>query len=324
VSNEKTYHLINEYLRGNLQGRALDSFKAQLKDDPEFARQVAIQEQLIEAINQGRKRELKERLKQSSGPAYFQNQWGNRWTYASAAIVVFFVSAFFIVKYYFPEGADQQYATEETQQEPYLDTDTVLPEDSLVLAMEDENDLSQPERLDDMEIESDLDPQEAVRYQVELADEAPMAKSMRSEAQGNKAPAEDNIQTESLIQISNYSVRVISPDFYDEKAVQTEKADLQLKEAVDSAAAPSTEVAVEHKNMSVEFWSNPINFKGYRYENGRLKVYQIEQAGPLTFTELDNRLYLKMNGQHYFISKDGEDHKFVPVTNNTLLKVLNE
>ena len=98
-SQEQTYHLINQYLNGELTGRALDNFKAKLKD-PEFEKEVLLQTQLVSAIEAVRKEELKQHFKDIPKVRYMKNEWGNKWTYASAAIVVLFVSAFFVFKFF--------------------------------------------------------------------------------------------------------------------------------------------------------------------------------------------------------------------------------
>lgn len=57
--NEETYHIINDYLSGELKGRALDKFKAELKENSELQEAVATQRSIIEAIEAARDKELK-------------------------------------------------------------------------------------------------------------------------------------------------------------------------------------------------------------------------------------------------------------------------
>lgn len=57
--NEETYHVINDYLSGELKGRALDKFKAELKTDTQLQEALSSQRSIIEAIEYTREKELK-------------------------------------------------------------------------------------------------------------------------------------------------------------------------------------------------------------------------------------------------------------------------
>lgn len=315
--DERTYHLINDYLEGKLIGRELDQFKARLKE-PEFAKQVAIQEQIAEAIRDQRKRELKAMLTEKDGPIYIENSWGNRWTYASAAIVILFVSAFFILKNLAPD-AELEFAAEdlteaaEDQMLPLVDT--LLPEDSGLMAMNEQL----PQQAAAQE-QPELD--EYPSEEITVADLEALAMNDMPSTRMAKAVApqsaddQEEVMTEGLIQISTYTVSILSPDFL------LREADAVAKEDKDSA---DRNRSVGSRQLPVEFWTNPINFKGYQYtSDGKLKLYRAHESGQLSFVQLDGRLYLRMGGSYYFIAQDGEDHKFVPVTNQTLLDVLND
>lgn len=335
--DEKTYHLIDQYLAGELSGRALDNFKVKLKD-PNFVEQVETQRQIISAIEEVRKQELKELLSSQTKVKYIQNQWGSRWTYLSAAIVILFVSAFFIMKQFDPTG-ESQIAKEETtteQQEPVIEnlttTDSVTRVDSSLLAI---NTPPPAPALEIVEDEVELD-EESIADDALDFDERPNGtfstgdtfneKDRAVDVTTNKAPVvaktnEIKVKQENLLSSRNSVVSVMSPDFNlykeeteaDEDGVADTVADTIIRKKVLST-----------KNLSIEFWSSPIHFKGYQYSSGVLKLYEVSETSAISFKELDNRLYLNLDGTQYFINKNGKDNKFVVVTNSTLLKVLNE
>ena len=61
--DQKTYDLINSYLSGELQGRKLDAFKAELKTNKNLREKLELQKAIIAGIEDVRLNELKNFIK---------------------------------------------------------------------------------------------------------------------------------------------------------------------------------------------------------------------------------------------------------------------
>ena len=342
MNEEKKYHWINDYLKGNLQGIALDEFKQRLKEDPAFAEEVKLQKEIASAISSVREEELRAILKQQAEVKYFSNMWGNKWTYASAAILALFVSLFFIMKNYVPDTANERVTIEEASDEQGRDLGMVdtTEVDTQTLATNQqpapppqleivEDDLAEEEEMDD-EIAEVLDESEhIVAHDLDMDDTIEFAG--RTDANGYSYTPTEDVKRDELVGTKAFVVLI-----YDQKTIETRinenatKDTLRKVESYDDSytskkpASAESEVQQSQRTIVVEFWKSPINYKGYRYESGKLKIYGVAQTANITFKELDNRLYVNIDGTYYFIEQNGKDRKFVQVTNEKLLNILNE
>ncbi|MFY0642835.1 MAG: hypothetical protein JXR19_00055 [Bacteroidia bacterium] len=329
--DEKTYHLINQYLKGELKGRAMDEFKVRLKDEA-FARQVAEQSAIIDALKQVRKEELKALFKQETKTRYIQNQWGNKWTYASAAIVILFVSTFFIMKFFVP-NKDRHLATEELQDSADSTIANELPEteiDTQLLAIEDAtppNPMALEETTET--IDTLLVPSiEIVEDEMDEDMDGVISTVEEEVTEANEPEQVDEIVVKSDKKIASkrYKVPQYSPTFAEQTQATRSKdtaGELLDSQVVNAGASDAVE-EIKTVNLNVEFWSSPVNFKGYKYSKDGLQLFEIAPTQTLTFKFLDQRLYLKLGNSFYFLEKNNEFNKFVAVSNQTLLNVLNE
>ena len=333
MNEERTYHLIDQYLNGELSGRDLDNFKAKLKD-PEFATQVEIQRQIMETIKDERKAELKRYITENSKVNYIKNSWGNTWTYASAAIVILFVSAFFIIKSFDNSSQQQETVTvapEDKSSEEPADTSA---SDSGMLAIEipaSQEAVTNDAPHETIEI-SETENEEVV--QEELLDEFD---GIHDDAEGDIQPSvaaestsqkrleintefDPEVKKDQKISAKSFAVIQLRPDF---KEVDKASADEVVTE--DSTEAKSLRYKeVSSRTLNVEYWKSPVGFNGYKYNYSSLALYGVDEEESISFKELDNRLYLKRGAKFFHLEKNGSYNKFVAVTNPTLLKVLND
>lgn len=335
MNEERTYHLIDQYLNGELSGRDLDNFKARLKD-PEFAKQVEIQRQIMETIMDERKAELKRYISENSKVNYIKNSWGNTWTYASAAIVILFVSAFFIIKSFDNSNSEQQTVTiapeAEISEEP---TDTTAT-DSNMLAIETptSNDMQTPDiqesPVEIHETENEEVSEEALtdnfsemdddQFKADGRPEVAETTTVKRAEIGEEFDAE--VKKDKKLSSKSFSVVQLRPDF-------TEKDQAASDEVlnIDTAGNDKQELKykeVSTRTLSVEYWESPVGFNGYKYNYSSLALYGVDKDEAISFKELDNRLYLKRGSKFYHLEKNGSYNKFVAVINPTLLKVLND
>lgn len=323
MNDEQKYHLINQYLNGELVGRALDNFKALLKDS-KFKEEVDLQAQIIKQIEVEREAELKAYIAEHSKVNYFQNTWGNRWTLASAAIFIIFVSAFFIMKYYSPETNSRTIVLESPEETTIgpahsdsvtqLDSGTYVIENSgppSSLQLEEAVPLPTEEFREIEEDQEDAMAETEVFNQDTEAIVAPSS-TKRVRTDENVAVQEDEItvKKDQKLGSKNFIVTTLSPGF------------LLMDDADSTEGNKDKEIGT--RAQLVEFWSSPVNFKGYFYSSSVLKLFSINESANLDFKELDNRLYLSINGTFYYLEKNGSYNKFVAVTNSKLLQVLND
>lgn len=320
MNEEKKYHLIDQYLNGELTGRSLDNFKAMLKD-PEFAKQVEIQRQIMEVIKEERKSELKKLMSESSKVHYFQNSWGNTWTYASAAIVVLFVSAFFILKKFGTTDTPTNTVTLEPKEETNAtDMDTTKVDSNLV-AIETPTPGQTDNTAPDI-AEETISEEEAVEAELDedldIMSDEPEAHTLEENDAVTPASADGipEVKKDEILSGKRFTVVQMKPDFEATREKATEGA--------DSAASDIKYKEINRRSLNVEFWESPVGFKGYKYTSEKLILYDIDENAALSFKELDSRLYLSLGGKYYHLEKNGTYNKFVAVTNKTLLKVLND
>lgn len=105
------------------------------------------------------------------------------------------------------------------------------------------------------------------------------------------------------------------------KLSRKERKAKNKKEAEDNSSRSRSTVT---RSIMVEYWQSVVNYKGYQYDGTQVKLYGVNQLKSLRFVELDNRLYLKLNSEQYFLEKNTKHNRLIQVTNPTLLKVLNE
>ncbi len=355
MSEEQNIHdLIDRYLKGELDRDELDRFRNRLRSEQDFAREVELHRTLVEEITDARKRELKSYLKENAKVEYIGNIWGAKWLYASAAIIVVMVGMFFLTKQLqTDEGIVQKEQTEDqvtTEQErahykpaPESELADSLAEDSVDIRF------AFGVVAEDEEVESE-------RMMNDNAASKEFASEYSEMSENERKLEADEIQdslvrADKLVSSSSYAVVVIRSankvNAYlknaDKVAVtETTIADEELKEKKkkgifgrskdDADAEPSSEddydVSTESRTISsrqidVEFWSSPVNFKGYKYDRSVLLLYGVAPTESISFTEYQGVLYMSRNGQYYTITPASNFVKFTKLTNSSVIKELN-
>lgn len=360
MMDEKTYHLINDYLSGELSGRALDNFKAELNINTELQEQVALQKTIIKGLTETREAELKAYITEHTakkGVVFFTP--AVRMALASAAAIALVVSAFFVFKNIQGSGEEtltntRPVNTEDTtpvvKENKISAIDSLQLQDTQLLAIEEVIPLLLEDIVDDAEIVND----EEVEKVKEEEEEESIPEVYKPETdeldKETKEPALDDatdgvekvstsdkdfdIKSDKLISNRNFLVYSINPNInaYQndvEVAETTSTSGKTTREAKKEAKAKAEEdnnksVVISTRNINVEYWKSVVNYKGYNYNGGVVKFYGVEKDKSMDFKELESRLYVKMNGKQYFIEKNRKYNRLTEVTNPTLLKVLND
>ena len=369
--NEETYHTINSYLSGDLQGRALDKFKIDLKNDATLQEAIATQRSIVKAIETAREKELKSFITSEVSKNKANTLHPKvRVALASAAAIAILAVAIFTLapmeqkgntsstqeeqKIAPPEASGTTKApdttlenTEITKQEiTQVDTQTlakVEPVPILELAPDEEaiedyemntNEMDTVEESLAFDLEEDI-ADKANRYNINEKPATPattpstVGKAITKDADlivrsdellGKKPypvyaaelnPRDRTINMEEVIVQSN-----------DKLSRKEKKAENKKEQEVEDNSSTIRSIVI--RDIVAEYWLSIVNYKGYQYDGTHVKLYGIDQLVSLQFVELDNRLYMKINGEQYFLEKNAQYNRLTQVTNPTLLKVLNE
>ena len=340
MTSEKTYHLIDDYLNGKLIGRKLDKFKAELKVDEKLQEQVALQEAIMATIAENRRVELKAYLNEKvteGGVTFVPNLAA---ALGAAAMIIILVASYFIIDFI----VDRQ-------------TNTIVKENTLKPSTKDTSKRNSNLKFNDatidtqtlaiadkFELNEELEPQiEAELENLEETANDEDTKDYDSDSEsddvivkaneGKAAPAStENVDVKRDIKLSskNYTIKSIIPSEPEEMQVETSsKPRLKKVKELDDSASETVEPAADKmpspsRSVTIEYWQSVVNYKGYNFDGKTIKLYGIAASKKLEFKELDNRIYLKLDGSHFYIEKNGNYNRLVEITNPTLLNILND
>jgi hypothetical protein len=358
--DEQTYHSIDAYLSGELQGRKLDEFKAELRTNEDLQESVTIQEKIISAVNAERDKELKEYLIGKTRKKVLQIAPIYRtWMLTAAAIALLIVAAITLIPYIntTPEKnttaiplPQKKKTTDSKVYEPAplqetetttVDTQTLAiakvpddtePEDeNVILEIEDEDEFTEPlaeQNSGDM-ITSVTETDKTTDA---LKINTPVIKNIPPDQPITIQKSTDiEVRGDELLASRRFTVPGIEPNF----SIDATRLDERQKDsATGKKKDENKNISTERKNVTdyaatsreveVEYWKSVVNYKGYQYDGTKVKLYGIDTTKTLSFKELDSRLYLKSEGKQYYLEKNKKYNRLVEVTNPTLLKVLND
>jgi hypothetical protein len=358
--DEQTYHSIDAYLSGELQGRKLDEFKAELRTNEDLQESVTIQEKIISAVNAERDKELKEYLIGKTRKKVLQIAPIYRtWMLTAAAIALLIVAAITLIPYIntTPEKnttaiplPQKKKTTDSKVYEPAplqetetttVDTQTLAiakvpddtePEDeNVILEIEDEDEFTEPlaeQNSGDM-ITSVTETDKTTDA---LKINTPVIKNIPPDQPITIQKSTDiEVRGDELLASRRFTVPGIEPNFsIDATRLDERQKDSATGKKKDENKNISTErenvtdYAATSREVEVEYWKSVVNYKGYQYDGTKVKLYGIDTTKTLSFKELDSRLYLKSEGKQYYLEKNKKYNRLVEVTNPTLLKVLND
>lgn len=77
-------------------------------------------------------------------------------------------------------------------------------------------------------------------------------------------------------------------------------------------------------SMRVEFWRSPLNYRGYKMTRGKIVLYGISSADPVSVFKLDDDIYLKHLGLVYRLVFTNDFKQFEKVSDPAVLSRLNK
>ena len=358
--DQKTYDLINSYLSGELQGRKLDAFKAELKTNKNLQEKLELQKAIIAGIEDVRLNELKNFLKDNISKKQNTKRHIIKTSLTIAASIGLILVIFFSIKSLINNYNDSSYSSDyhdslkyektkalENQKINQVTTNTpTYPENSidtqlLALAPPPDIELSDEETTElnkelaedeiietiDNEIADELEP-ESESYD-EIQDTLMTQKKSIDYSLADIQPTRNDslVQMDQLIATIFKSVRSFSnAETNDSLEIVSNniKPGSTSIQVTKSRAKKSKKFTNENLTIKLEYWNSVIGFNGYKYDGNTLQLFGIAQNETVNLLSLDNRLYLKKNEQIYSIEKSSSAKRFTAVTNSILLKILHE
>jgi len=315
--NNEQLHIdeIDAYLKGKLNPEEAAAFEQKLNSDPGFAEAFKNQKLLSELIKENARLELKAYLNtHSKTKVISSNNWLQSRVFAIAATAVILIGAFIVFQFYSTTKLEQTLALEEAapitkteKQEPVV----VSPETDQNKQTESFND---KDRLNEM-VPPTIEEQKAI--DMESMDDAPTALDVYSEDVPIKAESDYGVAREINIKDTFlYATRLTMLDLNGSKESYGANRKPQSKSAqLPSAASNSNQAKAlddakktfdtarlsKSKNtkdqniktkFTVEFWSSPINFKGYKYGNNIIQLFGLKDFNCKLYT-VNGSLYLR-------------------------------
>lgn len=331
--DQKTYELIDAYLKDELKVEEADKVKFRIRTEPEFAEQVELQQAIIAEIEIAREKELRSMLTEKGKVNYISNSWSTAWVRASAAIIIGFVALFFIIKYYMPEEAhplverSEDNVTEEVTQpvieQPEAET-PAMPKDSVLEyavgnATPDTPAQEVPEVVEEEEVSTEIadasDPDERKDTEIAtLREESDMLEVEEDvEVKKDQLLAERIVQIRTVGEIDKLVATSTDTEISStsKKLSRKEKRKLEQADESDDTAGATAKALASTSNLSIELWESIVSFKGYVWDRETLLLYGIKANEDLQFSKFNGVLYMKRGTKYYIIRKSS---KFEPYT----------
>lgn len=359
MNEEQLYEQIDAYLSGELQGRALDKFKAELKEDKKLQDAVALQRAILVVLKEERESELKAYIHSETHKSAYTLTPRVKIILSTAAAIALLAAVSITLLPYLKGDKDTATQAENTTRSQKQDTpqekDKITEIDTQTLALQDvkvpEPNIIEPP-VEDVpianaeenveseinELEEELD--DAVKYRNDSALETkedidPTETKSIITNETSKSLLKDTdilVKSDEILSTQNYPVYAVALDI-DEVSVTKPSirlSDSQLDKKISDVSEAETESTESipkptiTRVLKVEYWKSVVNYKGYQYDGTKVKLYGVDPASTISFQELDSRLYIKMNDKNYYLEQNQKYNRLVEVTNPTLLKVLNE
>jgi len=286
--DEKTYHLINDYLNGNLHGTALDIFKSRLNSEKGLRIAVSEQKAIIEAINEVREQELRDILK-SDTPKTKVIAIGPYLKMAglAAAAIAILVVVFFSIRPYITDTADTNMAQESKAKpkqdlekpEPItVDSNLIADNAAIETTTIDTQTIAFIEPIPILEKMLELEPEEdAIEYSDVLEEndifepelENAMApKKSTTTSTSTSEDLDEVVKSDQLLTSQRFVVTTISPNFKQKQIdvvqdgdAESSPRDDKISKSKEDADAPEAEEEAEEEEEEEEEEEDKVAYK---------------------------------------------------------------
>jgi len=305
---------IDAYLQGKISPEEMAAFDEKLNTDPSFAEAFKNQKLLSELIKENARLELKDYLKTHGQTKVVSSKnWLQSKVFAIAATAIILIGAFVVFQFYSNTKLEQNIALEETG--PITETEKQEP---VVVSPESDQNM-QSESYNDKDMLNEVPPptiEELKVLEMEI-DDAPPPIDQDSEDLYYKKESDYNVAQEINIKdtfLFATSLTMLdlngSNDSYGfGKKSQSKSAQLpeaasnsnqakaleDKKKSFDTAGLSKSKIANKQNiktKFIVEFWTSPINFKGYKYVNNIIQLFGLNNYNCKLYT-VNGSLYLR-------------------------------
>lgn len=315
---------IDAYLQGKLNPEEMAVFEQKLNSDPVFAEAFYNQKLLSELIKENARLELKAYLNtHAKTKVVSSSNWLQSKIFAVAATLIILIGAFIVFQYYSSPKLEETLAIETSLPSP----ETKREEPNI--ERPDANISEIPEINTEKEMAEMPPPtiEELESVEKELAD-AP-APVMESRTESMKDDAEFDYKIAQEIKNKDtflYATALTMLDVdgnnnsygFNKTTAKSKSAQFpaaasnsnqgkaleDTKIFVDSSSGKKAKLSkpvASKTKYTVEYWTSPVNFKGYRLTNTTLQLYGLNSYTCRLFT-VNGNLYLRTQGKVYVLS----------------------
>lgn len=316
--SEQDSELFDRYLSGTLDEATWKAFEERLREDAAFAEAFRVHTLLTEGIKANARMELKQHLRENADIQYWGgNMWPRSMRFAAAAALLIFSAVYLLIRFYVnPAATKAPLAHTETgpaaQAPVHSPSDTLYPTEEPELAqlskpaappMEiqaaEAETADIPSPIEDTEkksadignvyaAEADMGESPQVLREIKLLD------TMYQALVINSAPVASKMAAAESKTYNNYALSRKKSSKAPSALNNSRQAETQNREEPDSGAKQLKHPAPVEK-LQVQYWSSPVNFKGYSYAGTELRLYSLNPY-KVKLLILDKVLYLLYEG----------------------------
>ena len=305
---------IDAYLQGKISPEEMAAFEQKINTDPSFAEAFKNQKLLSELIKENARLELKDYLKtHGQTKVVSSNSWLQSKVFAIAATAIILIGAFVVFQFYSSPKLEQNLA---------LETNKPIPENTKeepVVVNQESNQDKQTESYSEKDMLNEVPPptiEELKVLEMEI-DDAPPPIDQDSEDLYYKKESDYNVAQEINIKdtfLFATSLTMLDLDGSNDSYGFKRKSESKSAQLPSAASNSNQAKALEDKKKSndtaglsksktgknktiktkfmVEFWSSPINFKGYKYGNNIIQLFGLKDYNCKLYT-VNGNLYLR-------------------------------
>jgi hypothetical protein len=347
-TNETHIELFDQYLLNQLSEAERKAFEERLQNDLEFKEAFEIHQLLVQGIQFHGKAELKNFLKENATVTFWGgNIWPKQMRIASVAVFLVFAGLYALVHFYLqPQSQSNNTAivTEKSsesvqinptsndsiQVQPAPELPNLLSEGEVMnneIPVIEEDFQNSVEALEDdakgNEMESEVSAKESMDYQVlkerKLSDTILLAVNV---------PINYTYKTEALIKGSSKSKSPTIPSNTQNSPLNNNSGVLNTDTAFIANAESNETKGLSKKiagpaKYNVEFWTSPINFKGYKFHKQTLQLYGLGSAS-VQLKVFNNQLYLIHKQTVYVLNPCIDGCAYKPLNDEELESLLQD
>lgn len=321
---ERHSEQFDQYLSGTMSAEDQKAFEALLQKDEAFASAFKLHILLREGIKESARQDLKQHLREHGKVEYWGGtMWPRSMKFAAAAALLVFASLYVVIRYYIKPETVQNMAVNQPVEVPVLKQADTMPENNLMAqegALESNTIPPPPPPVQSLEMNN-------VEYDMQTDNVDDMvAGEMEDIKREDSYTGTPDILTEKLLYDTIYFASALAPVSDGEKdgavaekqlyannvrkksasripatSSNSNQAEAVAKQKTDSSVIKTNTMIKKHttevkSRLHVEFWSSPVNFKGYRLVGYDLRLYSVNRE-QIKLVYVGTRLYMVFEGR---------------------------